>query len=111
MKFAEVWPMCCYVYLLIVQNLLGQPGSFHLVAHLCFDSEVLRGSTTKIFFPFFWNYETIPLICCYAQSPDKKKCAAAKYCCHGYGDREPPTLKLIQFCVQDCWTGIENKIL
>ena len=44
-------------------------------------------------------------------NPLTKKCAAAKYCCHGYGDRAPPTVKLIQFCVQDCWTGIENKIL
>ena len=41
------------------------------------------------FFPFFLNYETILLICCYAQSPDKKRCAAAKYCCHGYGDKAP----------------------
>ena len=22
--------------------------------------------------------------------PLQKKCAAAKYCCHGYGDRAPP---------------------
>ena len=41
-------------------------------------------------------------------NPLTKKHTAAKYYCHGNGDRAPPTVKLIQFCVLDCWTGIEN---
>ena len=58
-------------------------------------SQSAQNKNASEFFPFFLNLK--PYVVMF--NPLTKKCAAAKYCCHGYGDRASPTVKLIQFCV------------
>ena len=41
--------------------------------------KTLKGVHYQNIFPFFLNYGTILLICCYAQSPDKKNLLLQNY--------------------------------
>ena len=43
-------------------------------------------------------------------SPDEKTFVASKPFCHGYQDKAPH-MKLLQFCMQDSYRGIKDKIL
>ena len=44
-------------------------------------------------------------------NPLTKKYVATKLFCHGYRDKAPHIMKLMSFCMQDCYRGNKDKIL
>ena len=41
----------------------------------------------------------------------RKKFVATKHFCRAYQDKAPHIMKLMQFCMQDSYRGIKDKIL